>query len=812
MAMAGPLEPDRNQIEIFIDALFRQVGTSGYVSLRSFYDDRNKEPLHNVPVPLSSGLKTLFATAVTVATSAASNPRPVVFCPPIAVFSDRTHAREQDLLAGPALSVECDARPQQARQKLEAILGPATIVVRSGGRWTNGNGEIEDRLHLHWRLKEPAEGEDLKKLKKARDLAARLVGADPTNKTIVHPLRWPGSWHRKAEPRLCEIESCNPDIEIDLDDALARLIEIFPANYENASTSNAGSERQSGENTWTDLIGGIVNGEKLHPLTVPFAAKLIAAGTNEGAAINIARAAMEISAAPRDARWQSRYDDLPRLVRSARKFAPPPGPLFDPWAEFVVPPFPLDILPAVAHDFVVEQSILIGCDPAAIAMAVLATFSAALSHRFALRMMRNGQWWENPRLWVLLVGGPSQKKTPIFNAVSRPIVEHQDHLYQQYQAKLQDYQAAKENDKDSTIPEPGPPPRLVGTDVTIEKLADILARSERGLLIKRDEVAGWIGGMEKYATGRGPAADRGFWLQAFDGGPYHVDRVKRGETYVRNLSVSLLGGIQPARLAELHGLTTDGLLQRFLPVMMGPSQLASDEPGDNEAYSTFVHHLIFAKPERLILSDAALEVMYGLRRNLHDLEGAAAGLADSFQTFIGKLPGYAGRLALILHMAADPEHGQTYAVGETTADGVHKLILDFIVPHAHEFYRTAESATDGDRLRKLASWILTSGKTRIRAADLTSSVRDLRGLSVFDLNKRVSPLVAGEWLEPIEPGPLCRAWTVNPALSSLFEKRRQQENDRKAQIGRIMEKSFGARREQKKTPSDKSDTDVRDVR
>jgi hypothetical protein len=61
------------------------------------------------------------------------------------------------------------------------------------------------KLHAHWRLAVPARGAELEDLKLARTLAARLVGGDPSNMPIVHPIRWPGSWHRKAEPRLCEI-------------------------------------------------------------------------------------------------------------------------------------------------------------------------------------------------------------------------------------------------------------------------------------------------------------------------------------------------------------------------------------------------------------------------------------------------------------------------------------------------------------------------------------------------------------------------------------------------------------------------------
>ena len=92
--------------------------------------------------------------------------------------------------------------------------------------------------------------------------------------------------------------------------------------------------------------------------------------------------------------------------------------------------------------------------------------------------------------------------------------------------------------------------------------------------------------MEKYGNQRASAADRAFYLQSFDGGPYTVDRLGRGEVRIRNLSVSFIGGIQPARLAELHGLTSDGLLQRFIPVLVGPAKFPRDVPGNDVSYGT----------------------------------------------------------------------------------------------------------------------------------------------------------------------------------------------------------------------------------
>ena len=224
-------EPWRDQFEICIDAWFRYCDLSGVVSLRSFdQNDKGKPPFRITPTSLKGGLKFLMEAAEDDARRAAYNPKPIVFCPPIATFTNTKHAGEEDLFEGPVLSVDLDKNPRAALAMLERLLGPATLVVRSGGVWTNPQtGETEDKLHAHWRLKEPARGkEQLAKLKEARSLATILVDGDRNNIPISHPLRWPGSWHRKGTPRLCEIVEQRPDNEIDLGLALAILQKNTP--------------------------------------------------------------------------------------------------------------------------------------------------------------------------------------------------------------------------------------------------------------------------------------------------------------------------------------------------------------------------------------------------------------------------------------------------------------------------------------------------------------------------------------------------------------------------------------------------------
>src|SRR5262249_46475516 len=75
---------------------------------------------------------------------------------------------------------------------------------------------------------------------------------------------------------------------------------------------------------------------------------------------------------------------------------PAPEIVFDPWARYVVPAFPFDILPPLVQHFVSAEAAAIGCDPSALAMCTLGTFSGALHHDIALKMLRNGNWYASP--------------------------------------------------------------------------------------------------------------------------------------------------------------------------------------------------------------------------------------------------------------------------------------------------------------------------------------------------------------------------------------------------------------------------------
>ena len=134
----------RDQIEAFVNALFRYADEGGFVQMRAFRDDIDgvwRPERWRAEAINGSGLGHIVDAAAELASECAAAPEPVVFAGPVATFKIADRAAEKDLKNGLVLMVECDAAPEEARKKLETVLGPATVAVASGGLWTDPDTE-----------------------------------------------------------------------------------------------------------------------------------------------------------------------------------------------------------------------------------------------------------------------------------------------------------------------------------------------------------------------------------------------------------------------------------------------------------------------------------------------------------------------------------------------------------------------------------------------------------------------------------------------------------------------------------------------
>jgi hypothetical protein len=515
--------------------------------------------------------------------------------------------------------------------------------------------------------------------------------------------------------------------------------------------------------------------------------------------------------------------------------APPIQPSFvDPFADFVGPDFPLEVLPPTLVKFVEEEHCAMGADPSAIAMAALTVVSGAMNAETRVRAAEG--WLDRQILWTALVGQPSTMKSPIITKTTKPLSRLDHEREKQWR---QGYAIWQQNQKvtKKTVPPPAKLARCVINDATPEKIAEILSREASGSLMVHDELAGWFESFERYNSG----SSRSFYLSCWNGGSFQKDRVAKGshdpaaEIHVDNLALSILGGIQPDRLAKLRDLTSDGLLQRFLPVLMKSSERGNEYhfvaiAEDN--YEKLIKSINSAKPSTYHFDDEALEVRDRVFNYLHGQEKV-----DEFPSAligaIGKLRGYFARLCLVLEVAQkhDPlgmqngfklplwatrEEGERWskllgiepnddlsaginpAISRWTAQAAERIIREFLLPHIFGLYDVlVNGGQDRETLRAIGNFILASDKDRLRPSDVTAGVRALRGQPEKLLGDWMGRFCAMGWLQPEEnkakPWLPPKAWLVEPGLRKHFAERREEAKAARAAAHAIL-KAGGSRR------------------
>lgn len=483
----------------------------------------------------------------------------------------------------------------------------------------------------------------------------------------------------------------------------------------------------------------------------------------------------------------------------------------DLWGVFPPPELPRGFLPPLIDEFAIVQGEQMGADPAGLAMAALCTCAAAIPDRITLKVKRHDNWLESARIWVALVGSPSTKKSPIVNAASAPLRSIDARLLKRWIAAVERYdQLSPEEKKGNQRPKQN---RLRIEDTTVEAAQQVLEGSVDGILCYQDELAGFFGAMDKYSGGKGAAADRAFWLRAFNGGEYALNRVGRGVTLIPNLSVCLLGGIQPEPIRKLAAdAQDDGLLQRLFPIILKPATLGKDEPKPDVAsiYASAIEALhILRRPgnfgmDDLTFDDGAQAIRLELEAKhlaMQSTEMVSAKLASH----IGKYDGLFARLCIVWHClehvaGATTKDGHHTAVElssvitEDTARRVAYFLEHFLLPHAITFYGSVLGLSDDhNRLAAIAGHILSHKLERVTNRDVQRGDRAMRGLTEKEIRPLLEQLAALGWLYQIEaPRPSSPPhWQVNPAVHIKFGDRAKVEAERRATAQKTISELLG---------------------
>jgi len=424
--------------------------------------------------------------------------------------------------------------------------------------------------------------------------------------------------------------------------------------------------------------------------------------------------------------------------------APPwpaePGPLPPP---VVAPALPPELLPAGLAAYVVDCARRASIPLELIAAPLLVALASLVGRGVGIYPEDYNDWLVVPNLWGGIVAPPGALKTHAVAAGTRLLHrlanEARDRAEEQeaanagrverLEAQLEGIKAAM---KDAARKGKGDLDRLqadadecraalaalivterryITNDPTVEKMGGLLQANPTGLLLERDELAGWLHSFEK----QGREGDRAFYLEAWNGtGSYTVDRIARGTVHIKALVISVLGGFQPGKLAPLvEGATAgageaDGLIQR-IQVVVWPDHLGDfikpDRWPDKDAYNAVMavfralDNVAALLPETayedgqpipaLRFAPDAQELFDTWRAALEErLRSGELHEAPAFESHLSKYRSLMPSLALLFHLVAvaHADRGELAGPVSLAATRMAAAWCDFLEDHAEKVY------------------------------------------------------------------------------------------------------------------------------
>ncbi len=284
-----------------------------------------------------------------------------------------------------------------------------------------------------------------------------------------------------------------------------------------------------------------------------------------------------------------------------------------------VPKFDYSMLPNDFAPWVKNEAARQETTPDFIAVSVMVSLATVIGKtvigkKVGIYPKANDDWMAIVNLWGMLIGLPSTNKSPSLSSGMSPLEVLATEARRLYADACATYEvkkmtgaetisvakkaihAAIKGKKDAEIvaaeqaleaankSNPCIPVkrRHIVHNVTVEKLGELLNENPNGLLQVCDELSGLIKRLEQHDK----AMDRGFMLQAFDGGgTYSYDTISRGSLFIENVCMSLLGAITPSAVSTMldsalnNGVNADGMFQHF-QLAVYPDPVENWKPAD----------------------------------------------------------------------------------------------------------------------------------------------------------------------------------------------------------------------------------------
>ena len=460
--------------------------------------------------------------------------------------------------------------------------------------------------------------------------------------------------------------------------------------------------------------------------------------------------------------------------------------------KLAAPPYDDSDVPGAIGDYPTVWALAGGFDPSLAIFAAISAAATVLDDRIRLEVDQSRGWYESARFWSLSVGPPGSGKTPSQKVMNAPVFELHREEHEAWQRECAAALDGKKdpsgkNDAESKIQQP----RLFVSDVTLEKLTDVLRDNEGGVTIFNDELGSIIGSHDQYRSG-GSGRDHYEYMRLFDGGPHQVERVNKGTTFIPNWGASILTATTPHALTKMaKKLGDDGLLQRFVIATSKPrvAPIRDANPAeDRDRFHAMIRRLRAYRSHGdysvvRFAPDAADRFSAFETENISAVE-AAYGLIPSLGSHLAKHAAIVARLSLIFHAAITERHPASELVSVSTVN----LAIKFARKARHHalavYSDMAGDTAPLDVARDVARWILADPKwpAVLDRRDVVTRVLSFRKEGPQVRDQAMTLLVDYGWLLPTkaqyDKGYPTR-WAINPHLRATFAEQAKREREQR---------------------------------
>lgn len=412
-------------------------------------------------------------------------------------------------------------------------------------------------------------------------------------------------------------------------------------------------------------------------------------------------------------------------------------PILVPLPRDEVEPFPVEVLPTPLRRFVEEGAPAIGVPPDFLGVPLLVEAGSAIGNSRCLSVKKD--WKEGPRMYAAIVSPPGTKKSPALDAAFSPLKKRQAHLVAEFQKAKEKHakalakfevdmarwqKALKQGnaDPDDKPEKPEDPifQQVYTTNTTLEALVSIMRDSQRGIVLYRDELSGWVSSMNQYKAG-GKGADRQEWLSFWSGSQILVNRKNLPEPiFLPCPFVNVIGCVPPDILGDLTDERgrEDGFIHRILFSFPDPVHpLWTDEEISSSAWEGLyrVFDALWGIPDvvndRGVIEPIPVPFTSDGRSSFiewHD-EHVNESRPRTFNPALfgpwAKMEGYCARLALILQLCRFVCREATREdVDEKSVAGAAALI-SYFKSHTRRVYAKLRCTEEDKQVERTIEWI-----------------------------------------------------------------------------------------------------------